>query len=60
MPRPAKKRRLKMPVAVAAAYGWPADLTDEQILENLLALNLTRAAEESKTVVAKQSKAQRV
>lgn len=23
-----------------AAYGWPSDLTDEQILERLLALNL--------------------
>ena len=30
--------------AVAAAYGWSADLTDEQILEKLLALNLERAA----------------
>ena len=29
--------------AVSAAYGWPADLTDEQILEMLLALNLERA-----------------
>ena len=29
--------------AVAAAYGWPPDMTDEQILENLLALNLARA-----------------
>ncbi len=35
--------------AVAAAYGWPADLTDEQILERLLALNLLRAAEEAKS-----------
>ena len=35
-------------VAVAAAYGWPADLTDEEILERLLALNLERAAEEAK------------
>jgi type II restriction/modification system DNA methylase subunit YeeA len=26
--------------AVLAAYGWPADLTDEQILERLLELNL--------------------
>lgn len=25
------------------AYGWPHDLTDEQILEWLLALNLERA-----------------
>lgn len=29
--------------AVAAAYGWPADLSDGQILERLLALNLKRA-----------------
>ena len=29
--------------AVAAAYGWPADLTDEEILEKLLALNLASA-----------------
>jgi type II restriction/modification system DNA methylase subunit YeeA len=30
--------------AVLDAYGWPHDLTDEQILERLLALNLERAA----------------
>ncbi len=30
-------------VAVFAAYGWPTDLSDEQILERLLALNLQRA-----------------
>jgi type II restriction/modification system DNA methylase subunit YeeA len=30
--------------AVAAAYGWPADLTDEQVLERLFALNQERAA----------------
>jgi type II restriction/modification system DNA methylase subunit YeeA len=29
--------------AVLAAYGWPPTLTDEQILERLLALNLARA-----------------
>lgn len=28
--------------AVFAAYGWPADLSDEAILERLLALNLDR------------------
>jgi hypothetical protein len=28
--------------AVAAAYGWPADLIDDQILRRLLALNLER------------------
>jgi hypothetical protein len=27
---------------VAAAYGWPADLSDEEILRRLLALNLER------------------
>jgi type II restriction/modification system DNA methylase subunit YeeA len=30
--------------AVAKAYGWPADLSDEQILERLFALNQERAA----------------
>ncbi|MCY3567599.1 MAG: class I SAM-dependent DNA methyltransferase, partial [Chloroflexi bacterium] len=30
--------------AVFAAYGWPADIEDEEILECLLALNLERAA----------------
>ena len=39
----------KLDAAVAAAYGWPADLSDEQILEKLLALNLERAAEEART-----------
>ena len=29
--------------AVFAAYGWPPDITDEQILERLLSLNLGRA-----------------
>ena len=33
----------KLDAAVAAAYGWPADLADEQILERLLALNLERS-----------------
>ncbi|MCB1777266.1 MAG: class I SAM-dependent DNA methyltransferase, partial [Candidatus Competibacteraceae bacterium] len=30
--------------AVAAAYGWPADLSDEEVLRRLLALNLERSA----------------
>jgi len=34
----------KLDAAVFAAYGWPADLTDEEILKNLLALNSERAA----------------
>jgi type II restriction/modification system DNA methylase subunit YeeA len=29
--------------AVAAAYGWPADLDDADLLARLLALNLSRA-----------------
>jgi hypothetical protein len=33
----------KLDAAVAAAYGWPADLADEEILARLLALNLERA-----------------
>ena len=36
----------KLDAAVAAAYGFAVDLTDEQILEKLLALNQQRAAEE--------------
>jgi hypothetical protein len=35
--------------AVLDAYGWPHDLSDEQILEHLLALNLHRAAKTAKT-----------
>lgn len=29
--------------AVAAAYGWPTDITDDEALANLLALNIERA-----------------
>ena len=36
----------KLDAAVAAAYGWPADLTDDEILARLLALNLERAKAE--------------
>lgn len=49
----------KLDAAVAAAYGWPADLNDEQILEKLLALNLERAAEEAKASKVKKPKVQR-
>ena len=37
--------------AVFEAYGWPVTLTDEQILEKLVALNAERAAEEAKGVI---------
>jgi hypothetical protein len=33
----------KLDKAVFAAYGWPDDVSDEEILERLLALNLERA-----------------
>lgn len=36
----------KLDKAVLDAYGWPHDLSDEEILERLLALNLERAAEQ--------------
>ncbi len=49
----------QLDAAVAAAYGWPADLTDEQILEKLLALNLARAAEEAKAAKVKKPKGPR-
>ena len=37
--------------AVADAYGWPADLPDEDILSRLVDLNADRAAEEARGVV---------
>jgi hypothetical protein len=45
--------------AVAAAYGWPADLTDEQVLERLLALNQERAGAEARAMKTPKPKAQR-
>ncbi len=36
----------RLDVAVAEAYGWPNDMTDERIIERLVDLNATRAAEE--------------
>lgn len=37
--------------AVFAAYGWSPDLSDEEILEKLVALNAERAAEEARGMV---------
>lgn len=34
----------RLDAAVFAAYGWPIELSDDAILERLLALNLQRAA----------------
>ena len=36
----------RLDAAVATAYGWDADLSDEQVLERLLALNLERYEEQ--------------
>ena len=36
----------KLDAAVFAAYGWPGDLPDDEILARLLALNLARAGGE--------------
>jgi hypothetical protein len=37
--------------AVFAAYGWPASLSDDEILERLLGLNAERAAEEKRGLI---------
>ena len=37
--------------AVLDAYGWPHDLTDEEILERLVALNAERAEEEKRGLI---------
>jgi type II restriction/modification system DNA methylase subunit YeeA len=49
----------QLDAAVAVSYGWPAAITDEEILERLLALNLERAAEETKAAKAKKAKISR-
>lgn len=37
--------------AVSAAYGWPKDLTDAEILERLVELNAERAEEEKRGII---------
>ena len=49
----------KLDAAVAAAYGWPADLSDHQILERLLALNLDRAKLEAAAKPTKPKRSSR-
>lgn len=46
-----KKLHDDLDVAVFAAYGWPPDLSDEQILERLVKLNAERAEEERNGVI---------
>jgi hypothetical protein len=41
----------ELDAAVFEAYGWPATLSDEEILERLVALNKERAAEEAKGLI---------
>ncbi len=41
----------ELDAAMFAAYGWPATLTDEEILERLVALNAERAAEERRGLI---------
>lgn len=41
----------RLDAAVAEAYGWPADLSDEEILTRLVALNKERAEEERRGLV---------
>lgn len=41
----------QLDAAVAEAYGWPADLTTDEILHRLVALNAERAAEEARGLV---------
>jgi hypothetical protein len=41
----------KLDVAVAEAYGWPADLQDDEILARLVTLNRERAEEEKRGLV---------
>jgi hypothetical protein len=48
----------KLDAAVAAAYGFPIDLADEQILDRLLALNQQRIADE-KPATKKQPRVSR-
>ena len=37
----------ELDAAVASAYGWPPNISEEEILERLVALNKERAAEEA-------------
>lgn len=43
-----KELHERLDVAVAEAYGWPADLSEDDVLERLVALNKERAREEAR------------
>lgn len=42
--------------AVADAYGWPRDLSDEDVLAKLFELNQSRAKAEAESAPAKKSR----
>jgi hypothetical protein len=46
-----KELHERLDVAVAEAYGWPADFSDDEILARLVALNKERAEEEKRGLV---------
>jgi hypothetical protein len=46
-----KEHHEKLDALVAEAYGWPENLSDDEILEQLVALNTERAAEERRGLV---------
>jgi hypothetical protein len=46
-----KELHEKLDALVFQAYGWPQDLSDEEILSRLVALNAERAAEEKRGIV---------
>lgn len=46
-----KELHERLDAAVADAYGWPHDLTDEEILARLVALNKERGTEEKRGLV---------
>ncbi|HTS19029.1 MAG TPA: hypothetical protein VMP11_15755 [Verrucomicrobiae bacterium] len=54
-----KKRWSRYSGKESSAYGFPADLTDDRILERLLKLNLERAAAELKSGQTKKPKTSR-
>lgn len=46
-----KQLHAELDAAVADAYGWPANLSEEEILERLVALNKEQAAEEARGLI---------
>ena len=47
MPTWLKNAHAKLNEAVFAAYGWPPDIGDDELLAQLLALNLERAGNQA-------------